>query len=113
MAMDFMGTVLNEKYSEMLSSLVSSGFTERQAINFIPTAVSQLFCAGRVCGVDDEDEILEKIDIHAISKELAINELQIISGLSRILPFMNANKKKDDEVSKSIKLEFLQQGNIK
>ena len=107
-----MGTVLNEKYSEILSSLVSSGFTERQAINFIPTAVSQLFCAGRVCGVD-EDEILEKIDIHAISKELAINELQVISGLSRILPFMNANKKKDDEVCKSIKLEFLQQGNIK
>jgi len=90
--MDFMGTVLNEKYSEMLSSLVLSGFSERQAINFIPTAVSQLFCAGRVCGVD-EDEILEKIDIHVIAKNLGINNTLVSSGLRRLLPFMNANKK--------------------
>ena len=90
--MDFMGTVLNEKYSEMFSSLVSSGFSERQAINFIPTAVSQLFCAGRVCGVD-EDEILEKIDIHVIAKDTGITNSLVSSGLRQLLPFMNSHKK--------------------
>ena len=85
--MDILGTLLNDKGSELLSGLVSSGFSQEQADKFLPEAGSSVMS---LLGEGDLDiaAILEKIDIAALAEKVGIDSSLAQAGLEKILPML-------------------------
>jgi len=92
--MDILNSLLNDKYSIMFESLLSSGFSSQQAKNFIPEAIPHLLTSvNQAHSVDSYT--LGYADVDNLASKLDINISLVSTGLQKLLPFVLAIKNGD------------------
>jgi len=95
--MEILSKLISEKSTELVSSLVNSGFTKEQAENFLPEAgksvistigserglnvnnVSNLLASGQIAS------LMEQIDITDLASKTGLDALLIYNGFNSLL----------------------------
>jgi len=87
--MDILGTILQAKGGDLLSSLTGSGFTQEQAGKFLPEAGNSLLSIlGDKGGDQDADSILGQLDIASLASKVGIDSSLAETGLKQIIPII-------------------------
>ena len=87
--MDLLKTFLESNNTDLISSLVTNGFTQDQAEKFLPEAADS---ASSFINDDSSslniDDILSKIDISGLAAKVGISPSVAEAGLKQILPLI-------------------------
>jgi len=89
--MDMITNLLSVQGSELISGLVSNGFSQEQAEGFLPEAASSIMSAmSNAPDGEGAGNILGKIDIASLAESVNLDSSMVINGLQSIIPALIA-----------------------